>query len=54
MKIFRNWKTTVAGIAAILGGVKIYITTGNINEALTSLIAGMGLLFAKDHDVTGK
>jgi hypothetical protein len=54
MKILRNWKTTITGVAAILSGVKIYISTGNINEALTAIIAGVGLLFAKDHDVTGK
>ena len=54
MKIFKNWKTTVCGVAAILGGVKIFITTGSINDALTSVIAGVGLLFAKDHDITGK
>lgn len=57
----KNWKTTSTGIAMIVGGiVAIYFAskTNNINEAsimacVTSVLAGIGLIFAKDNNVTG-
>lgn len=57
----KNWKTTSAGIAAIVGAVvAIYFAhkTNNINEAtisgaLTAFLTGVGLIFAKDNNVTG-
>lgn len=51
--MFKNWKTTICGIASVLGGIKIYITTGDISAAMGTIIAGLGLFFAKDYDVTG-
>lgn len=54
MKIFRNWKTTVCGLASLFSGVKILITTGNFTEAVTAISVGVGLIFSKDYDITGK
>ena len=51
--ILKNWKTTLVGITAILVGVKTFITSGSIQDAYTSIIAGIGLIFAKDNDQTG-
>ena len=57
----KNWKTTSSGIALIVGGiVSIYFAnkTNNVNEAtitacVTSVLGGIGLIFAKDNNVTG-
>jgi len=51
--IKKSWKTTICGIAAILTGVKIIITTGDLSSALASVSVGIGLIFAKDSDVSG-
>lgn len=50
-----SWKTTLGGIAAILTGVASIAGNGwqPTTEAITALIAGLGLLFAKDHNVSG-
>lgn len=56
-----SWKTTTAGILAIVGGITrlvFAIKTGTFNEeaiitTVTSILTGVGLLFAKDGDVTG-
>jgi hypothetical protein len=54
-----SWKTTLAGIGTLLAvlahGINNYVTTGNIDIAtlIAGLTAAIGLLFAKDHDVTG-
>lgn len=56
-----SWKTTSAGILAILGGlVTIYfgIQSGTLDEAkitaaATAILGGLGLIFAKDSNVTG-
>jgi len=62
MKTFRvNWKTTSAGVAAILaalaGGLTAYSTghlDGNtIGTVVLGVMGGIGLLYAKDGDVTG-
>lgn len=54
MKNFKkSWKTTFCGLAAIFTGIKTIITTGNFAEALTTITVGIGLIFAKDGDVTG-
>ena len=44
-----NWKTTAAGLAAILGGAAM-VLKGNVTEGITSIVAGIGLLFAKDYN----
>lgn len=56
-----NWKTTAAGISAIVGGlVRAYFAyqSGQINEeavmtTATAILTGIGLILAKDSDVTG-
>lgn len=50
--IFRNWKTTLFGIATIAIGLltskgKLDATTG------TAIATGLGLILAKDSDKTG-
>lgn len=55
----KDWKTTSAGILMILGGlIGIYfsVKSGTISEAgllaaATSIVGGIGLLFAKDATV---
>jgi hypothetical protein len=57
----KSWKTTSAGILAIIGGVTrliFAIRSGDFSEeaimtSATAILAGVGLLFAKDNDVTG-
>jgi hypothetical protein len=56
-----NWKTSLAGVAAIMGAVGSVITmfsTGHWDGAQllldwTGLSTGIGLIFAKDGNVTG-
>ena len=55
-----NWKTTSAGISAILSSIPGVIKCFSagvdftcLSLALPPLIVGIGLLFSKDHDVTG-
>lgn len=54
-----NWKTAAAGAAAILGALS-HALYGYANDDysgipadLVALATGVGLVFAKDHDVTG-
>ena len=59
----KSWKTTVAGIAAILtaGGAALTALTDN-NPAtspdyaalIAACIAGLGLIFARDNDVSSE
>ncbi len=62
MKSFlANWKTTAAGIALILGAladVTTQVSSGAWDSAhliadFTAFTGGLGLIFAKDGDVTG-
>lgn len=56
-----SWKTTSAGIAMIVGaiiGFIFAIKAGSLDEAKavalsTALLGGVGLIFAKDGNVTG-
>jgi hypothetical protein len=56
-----NWKTTGTGIATLLTGITALVTmftTGHfdptvLTTALGSITAGLGLIFAKDKEVTG-
>jgi hypothetical protein len=51
----RNWKTTLAGIASIIGGISLFLNDPTKGaEAGTALVIGFGLIFAKDNNVTGK
>ena len=55
-----SWKTTIAGIGAIGGGVATLchallqkpIETGPVATGLTAISSGIGLLFARDHNVS--
>jgi len=48
----KNWKTTIAGILTIAGGIGMAVQ-GNYEQAIATIIAGVGLLLAKDYDTTG-
>jgi len=45
--IIINWKTTGAGITAIIGGI-LQIVGHNTQAGIVSIISGVGLIFAKD------
>ena len=50
----KNWKTTLAGIASIIGGVSLFVNhPDQIEAALTAVSLGFGLIFAKDYNVSG-
>ena len=55
----KNWKTTSAGIAMIVGGIaSLAYSWGALNPEmitahLTAILGGVGLIFAKDQNVTG-
>jgi uncharacterized membrane protein HdeD (DUF308 family) len=52
--IFKNWKTTSAGILTAVGGVVLYVNDNTrITEALLTILTGLGLILAKDGDQTG-
>lgn len=57
--MFKNWKTTSAGIIMIIGGICTLIfvnkpiTPEAITGAATAILGGLGLMFAKDSNVTG-
>lgn len=42
-------KTTLSGFAAILGGV-VSILKGDISTGAVTIVTGVGLIFAKDHE----
>ena len=49
MKPFKNWKTTIAGVFAIISGVASCVEKKNCGpEEISAIITGAGLLFAKD------
>ena len=53
----RNWKTTTAGILAIaLAGLQIYTNPASLADPqiLGAIVAGIGLITAKDHNVSGE
>lgn len=49
----KNWKTTLAGAASLLTGI-VQIIKGDIASGASAIVAGVGLIFAKDNNVTGK
>lgn len=55
MKSFSvNWKTTGAGIGAIATALIAAWQSKTLNgEVIAAVIAGLGLIFAKDGNVTG-
>lgn len=60
-RLLVNWKTTAAGLAAILGGAAHILngvatgdfTFSGLSVDLGVIGGGFGLLFAKDGNVTG-
>lgn len=55
---FTNWKTTSTGILMILGSIYGFVTIHPIDQPTfmtlsATALTGIGLLFAKDGDVTG-
>jgi len=59
--MIKNWKTTSAGIVAIAGGLTTivfavmekHITPELVTASLTAILTGVGLIFAKDHNISG-
>lgn len=51
MKKRKSWKTTMLGLATIGAGV-VALIKGDSHTALASFTTGLGLIFAKDFDVT--
>jgi hypothetical protein len=57
----KSWKTTSAGITALIGGLTgLYfawqannLSAEIVTACATSIITGIGLIFAKDGNVTG-
>ncbi len=57
----KNWKTTSTGITMIVAGVVGFyfalksgqLTEASVTGSLTSILGGVGLLAAKDFNVTG-
>lgn len=60
MKLLTNWKTTLAGVLAIgstIGPLLTALSKGDYGTALSlagPTIAGVGLVFAKDFNSSGK
>lgn len=58
MSFFKSWKTSLAGVGLILAGAGALAGAqdgqGDTSQALGQIMAGIGLLFAKDSGVTGK
>lgn len=49
-----NWKTTGTGIGAIATAVISMWTTKSVSpDSIMAIFAGLGLIFAKDGNVTG-
>lgn len=56
MSFLTNWKTTGSGVLMILLGIAglLGIKGGtDSSTAIASIMAGIGLIFAKDSNVTG-
>lgn len=51
----KNWKTTLAGLASIIGGISVIVNHPNqLESGIAAITLGFGLLFAKDNNVSGK
>ena len=52
--MMNNWKTTLAGIASLVTVAFSFVNNGNVSGTdIAAITAALGLLFAKDHNVTG-
>jgi hypothetical protein len=47
--MFKNFKTTLAGLGSVITGI-VMIVKGNVIEGVTAITTGIGLVLAKDHD----
>ena len=47
--MFKNWKTSLAGLGSIFTGVALFLK-GDTTGALAAVTTGFGLLFAKDSE----
>ena len=45
----KNWKTSLLGFGSIITGVGLFFK-GQQLEAVQAIAAGVGLIFAKDHN----
>lgn len=54
--IKRSWKTSLAGVSALLTVVVKVVTTGQFDlmTDLPAVVAALGLIVAKDGDVSGQ
>lgn len=59
----KSWKTTVAGVGTILAAVGVAVaaqfdadpaTVANWGAVVTSIVAGVGLMLARDNDKTSE
>ena len=48
----KNYKTTISGAILLISGIVMFCI-GMKAEGITAAVAGVGLLSAKDYDVTG-
>jgi hypothetical protein len=54
-KIPRSWKTTLAGLFVVASAILPVVgVPAAICTAVGSIAAGLGLVVAKDHNVSGK
>jgi hypothetical protein len=53
--IVKNWKTTLSGVAVGLIAAAAYLgwITGDQAVSITSVLTALGLIAAKDNNVTG-
>jgi len=49
----KSWKTSLLGIAIIIAGIYVFVSTNDWTQAGIAIVAGIGLLNAKDNNVTG-
>lgn len=54
--LLTNWKTTLAGVAAILTAAAHIANSGHFDPSTdgTALMVGLGLIMAKDHNADGQ
>lgn len=59
--MMKSWRTTTAGAAAVataVGDILTHLASGDfgsgaIEKDVLAIIVGLGLIFAKDHNVSG-
>lgn len=49
----KNWKTSLVGLAIIGAGIYVFVTTKDWTQSGIAVGVGIGLLLAKDNNVTG-